>query len=729
MLPELPADLKAAQAMGISFFAGECEDGRLDDVLLDAWNGKLKSIYNHMDKLPALTGEPTPFLPLKHVKRTTGAASNMDLGRGCPYQCSFCTIINVQGRKSRCRTPDDVERIIRENHAQNISCFIVTDDNFARNSDWEVLFDRIIHLRKTEFPDLVFTIQVDTLSHKIPNFIEKAAQAGVRHVFLGLENINPDNLIAAKKRQNKITEYREMIQKWREHGAITYAGYILGFPSDTKETILRDVEIIKRELPLDILEFFFLTPLPGSEDHKVLLQNGIWMDPDVNKYDLNHRVSHHSKMSDKEWEDAYRSAWASYYTPEHARTIFRRAAACKASRPEMTLWTVAFFFRTIEVEGVQPLEGGAFGGIAPGRYKSKCAPLISDNGIRLARFSVGLARRLCVRLPVCFGVRVVVRCAVSFSVGLAVVDLLGRFTVCMGLLPARRALRQFCQFHLTRHYDKRVGSGHWDGVRSVPREKPGELLTGRLLWQSHRGTSRLLRSGPCRGGPTCDVSHVVLCLLRQRTLVREPVLDALRPRIISGGGETEIAKLSRQVAQQTRRRRNRLRRIKRIVEAPLVGSLRHELRDAQRARRTDHIRSETAFLIKQANEKMRRQIIVADRLGQRCADLLARAVDDRLHHRAQLRHRLHGQLKGGRRPAQQIALRHFRRRRRGHRQFQCRQFGKRQVDDRRNDVARSGRDPNANHDPEHAGHDCADCTEAYQPGNLAQWPGHDEPDQ
>ncbi|MGB6913179.1 MAG: radical SAM protein [Pseudolabrys sp.] len=352
MLQELPDDLKAAQAMGISFFAGECEDGRLDEVLQDVWNGTLRPIYNHMDKLPALTGEPTPFLPRIHVKRTTGAASSMDLGRGCPY--------NVQGRKSRCRAPEDVERIIRENHEQNINCFIITDDNFARNTNWEVLFDRLVHLRKTEFPDLVFTIQVDTLSHKIPNFIEKAAQAGVRHVFIGLENINPDNLIAAKKRQNKITEYREMIQKWREAGAITYAGYILGFPADTKESIFRDIEIIKRELPLDILEFFFLTPLPGSEDHKVLLQKGIWMDPDMNKYDLNHRVSHHSKMSDEEWEDVYRTAWATYYTPEHARTIFRRAAACKASRPEMTLWTVAFFFRTIEVEGVQPLEGGAF---------------------------------------------------------------------------------------------------------------------------------------------------------------------------------------------------------------------------------------------------------------------------------------------------------------------------------------------------------------------------------
>ena len=119
----------------------------------------------------------------------------------------------------------------------------------------------------------------------------------------------------------------------RAHGAITYAGYILGFPGDTKETILRDIEIIKRELPVDILEFFFLTPLPGSEDHTVLLQKRVWMDPDVNKYDLNHRVSHHGKMSDWEWEEAYRAAWDAFYTPEHIRTILRRTAAHPLGRP------------------------------------------------------------------------------------------------------------------------------------------------------------------------------------------------------------------------------------------------------------------------------------------------------------------------------------------------------------------------------------------------------------
>ena len=359
MLPELPPDIREAQALGISIFAGEAEDGRFDEVLRDAWNGKVAPLYNHMDNLPSLVGEPPPFLPRKSLRRTSGSLSSVDLGRGCPYQCSFCTIINVQGRKSRFRSADDLERIVRANHAQGIKRFFITDDNFARNRDWELLFDRMIELRNGEFPKLGFTIQVDTLCHKIPNFIEKAALAGVRRVFIGLENINPDNLIAANKRQNKITEYREMLQKWRSHGAITYAGYIIGFPADTKQSIIRDIEIIKRELPVDILEFFILTPLPGSEDHKVLSQKGVWMDPDMNKYDVNHRVSHHPKMPDQEWEDAYRAAWNTFYAPDHVRTILRRSAACKVARPGTTLTTILWFYLMIAFEGVHPLEGGA----------------------------------------------------------------------------------------------------------------------------------------------------------------------------------------------------------------------------------------------------------------------------------------------------------------------------------------------------------------------------------
>jgi Radical SAM superfamily len=358
MLPDLQADLKAALDMGCSLFAGEAEDGRLDTVLLDAANGTLRPIYNYMDELPALEGAPTPFLPPRNIKRANHYAS-FDAGRGCPYQCSFCTIINVQGRKSRRRSPDDIEHLIRAHLKYGFRWFFVTDDNFARNKDWEPICDRIIEMRERDSLDIRMIIQVDTLCHKIPNFIDKAARAGVRKVFIGLENINPANLMAAKKRQNKITEYRAMILAWKKARVITYAGYILGFPADTAESIREDIEIIKKELPLDILEFFCLTPLPGSEDHKTLWHKGVWMDPDMNKYDLEQVVTGHARMSKEEWAGIYRAAWDIYYTPEHLLTILCRAGAFDLGLSHLSSF-LFLFSKAIEIENLHPLQGGVF---------------------------------------------------------------------------------------------------------------------------------------------------------------------------------------------------------------------------------------------------------------------------------------------------------------------------------------------------------------------------------
>ena len=71
--------------------------------------------------------------------------TRFDAGRGCPFSCSFCTIINVQGRKSRARNADDVERLVRADLAQGVHNFFITDDNLARNQNWEAIFDRLIH--------------------------------------------------------------------------------------------------------------------------------------------------------------------------------------------------------------------------------------------------------------------------------------------------------------------------------------------------------------------------------------------------------------------------------------------------------------------------------------------------------------------------------------------------------------------------------------------------------
>ena len=228
MLPEMPQEIARAQALGISLFAGEAEEGRLDEVLRDAYAGKLKPLYNFMNDLPALEGQPPPILPRSTCGARRAAVELRSRPR-LPFQCSFCTIINVQGRKSRFRTPDDLEAIVRENARQGITASSSPTTISPATENWEALFDRLIELREHEGLTISSSSRSTRCATAFPISSRRRRSAGVNRVFIGLENINPDNLLAAKKRQNKITEYRLMLQKWRDHGCTTYAGYIRDF--------------------------------------------------------------------------------------------------------------------------------------------------------------------------------------------------------------------------------------------------------------------------------------------------------------------------------------------------------------------------------------------------------------------------------------------------------------------------------------------------------------------
>lgn len=358
MLPEMPSELVALQERGVSLFAGEAE-GRMEELLVDAYRDNLQPLYNYLKDLPDLRGHELPFLPPEVVKRSFSTVT-FDAGRGCPFQCSFCTIINVQGRKSRYRDADEVERLVRTHLAQGIRRFFITDDDLARNKNWEAIFDRLIALREREgWIHLKLLIQVDTQCHKIPGFIDKAVRAGCTRVFIGMESVNPENLAASRKNHNHVDEYRTMLQAWRSRAVLTQAGYIIGFPADTPESIERDIKTIQRELPVDILEFFMLTPLPGSADHRALYLAGQWLEPDFNKYDSEHAAAVHPRMSAQEWQATYDRVWHLYYSREHVRTLFRRAKA-GGTRTKRLAGAIFTFYGSHCFERVHPLQAGAF---------------------------------------------------------------------------------------------------------------------------------------------------------------------------------------------------------------------------------------------------------------------------------------------------------------------------------------------------------------------------------
>jgi hypothetical protein len=138
---------------------------------------------------------------------------------------------------------------------------------------------------------------------------------------------------------------------------LTVAGYIVGFPTDTPESVARDIEVLKRELPVDMVHFTCLTPLPGSADHRALYRAGVAMDADMNRYDLTHVTTGHPKMSRSQWQDTYRAAWDAYYTPEHIETIMRRGRASGISVGKL-LFQAVWGYGSMRFQRVHPMESG-----------------------------------------------------------------------------------------------------------------------------------------------------------------------------------------------------------------------------------------------------------------------------------------------------------------------------------------------------------------------------------
>ena len=172
LLPEIPPDIQALLDAGVTVVKGEVEEA-WPQLLCDAIEGRLQPMYDFLNAKPDLYTKPIPVVRKKYLRKFV--ASNfgtLDCGRGCPFECTFCTIINVQGRKMRFRSAEHIAEAIRRNYRENgITFYFFTDDNFARNKNWEAIFDVMIKLRTEEHIPVEFMILVVVLSWKLMNFV------------------------------------------------------------------------------------------------------------------------------------------------------------------------------------------------------------------------------------------------------------------------------------------------------------------------------------------------------------------------------------------------------------------------------------------------------------------------------------------------------------------------------------------------------------------------------
>ena len=356
--PGITPEIQELLDIGVTVVKGEVED-TWGDLLRDADADRLLPLYNFMDCKPDLAHKPIPMISGKYLKKfIVSNFGTIDCSRGCPFSCSFCTIINVQGRKMRVRAAETMINTLRENYrSRKLYFYFFTDDNFARNTNWREIFNGLAKLREEENIPIQFMMQIDTQSHTIPDFIPMAARAGCSQVFIGMESINPQNLKAAGKHQNKTEDYKNLIAAWHDAKIATHVAYIFGFPFDTPESLREDVRRLQEELHVDHASFFMLTPIPGSQDHAEMVAGGGEMHPDLNDYDSFHETIRHPNFAPGELSDSYREAWKNFYSFKYMKEVLSGA------NPE-NYWNILLDFlwykNSALIEGGHPMLHGFF---------------------------------------------------------------------------------------------------------------------------------------------------------------------------------------------------------------------------------------------------------------------------------------------------------------------------------------------------------------------------------
>jgi radical SAM superfamily enzyme YgiQ (UPF0313 family) len=321
----LTADLRHAMSKGITLVAGEVEGGRLSAIVEDVLKGRAQPLYNFLNPTPELFNVPIPHITKDEFENFASRFTTIDTGRGCVFNCDFCTIINVQGRTMRYRDPKQVaEFIIQSFHEAGVSHSFFTDDNTARNPRWRDLFGELIRIREEEKIPFTFMMQSDLAARKMPggDFFKLAARAGCNQVFFGVESVNRENLRSKDKFQNQVSEYTDLVAHCHSLGITCHAGYILGLPFDTAASIKQDVAELQRMM-FDSASFYILSPLPGSKDHQRWWRERRWMDEDFNRYDAAHVAVEPERMSCAELMEAYHNAWEQFYSTEHMVNILK----------------------------------------------------------------------------------------------------------------------------------------------------------------------------------------------------------------------------------------------------------------------------------------------------------------------------------------------------------------------------------------------------------------------
>jgi len=201
--------------------------------------------------------------------------------RGCPYDCSFCSVTAMFGRTYRMRS---IDKIIQDLAAADSRHIFFYDDHFLANpARTETLLRRIIAEQGRSIKVRDFSAQVRVEIAKYPRILDLMKQAGFSTLYIGFESVNNETLKLYNKKQN-ISQIIESIREIRRRGIWIHGMFVLGSDADTDKSFSETVRFARKN-KIDSVQFLILTPFPGTRQYKTFEAERRMLSYEWSRYD------------------------------------------------------------------------------------------------------------------------------------------------------------------------------------------------------------------------------------------------------------------------------------------------------------------------------------------------------------------------------------------------------------------------------------------------------------
>ena len=332
----MTCDTAALQNRGVSFALCEAELV-WEQILSDAAEGELRPVYGRQTRWQQRLESPVLIPPSRRdLSRYAVPLLGIYPARGCPYSCTFCSVIKIAGHRVRSQPIETTLASLAAARRAGVRFVMFTSDNFNKIPNVNELLSAIV-AAKLRLP---FFVQCDAQIHRQPELVRLLGRAGCFQMFVGAESFNPATLSEAHKFHNSPEKYAEIVRLCRENGITSHFSNILGFPQDTSAGIHDHLAQLRRLAP-DVASFYVLTPIPGTEQYDEFRRNGWITEPNLDRFDGLSLTWRHPTLSADELQGLLFDSYRKFFSATHtARKVWGLAPGRRDFRFRSALFAV-----------------------------------------------------------------------------------------------------------------------------------------------------------------------------------------------------------------------------------------------------------------------------------------------------------------------------------------------------------------------------------------------------